>query len=176
MLLYYHKVYNMKPVDTQHWRRGEDSAFSAIAGLIVLGAFFSCSIISSAPSLWVGLLLAGGWLIGAVTLNWWYERQRGWVRKVFYVTRTAAEQIVDNVLNGKGLPFEKSSREHPWLINTYSRIYQLDGDGLVLKIVPYQERADKGVSIEIGRFDDTNRPLIQSLQEKIDDAFAPKGL
>jgi hypothetical protein len=75
-------------------------------------------------------------------------------------------QVLEKVLNEKGLPF--TSR---------GRTLSLTGNGLYVRVQPAPNRSiPPGTRIVIEPENDKTKPLITSLCQKIDEAFLPKGL
>ncbi len=75
-------------------------------------------------------------------------------------------QVLEKVLNEKGLPF-----------TVRGRTLSLTGNGLHVRVQPAPNRSiPPGTRIVIEPENDKTKPLITSLCQKIDEAFLPKGL
>jgi hypothetical protein len=102
-----------------------------------------------------------------------YRQKKGRLVKLFYVRREAAIEVIEGVLRQKGMPFRETKRPYKW--NTI-KVYHVNDD-LTVHLRSYRDKYNnRGVMVEVGPISKDNRPLIQSLQEKIDEAFLPQGL
>jgi hypothetical protein len=159
---------------TQHWRRsGAEVLVVAIISVFVAMPL-TCLLVSGIPSPSMAVLLLGvpGGLMFAIFASW-YQRSRNRLVKVFYVRHEASVRIVKNVLTQKGMPFKRVAPSITYLPS--GAIFALE-DNLTINVDSYYYQGIRGSMILLGPVTDDNWPLVQSLQEKIDDAFAPKGL
>jgi hypothetical protein len=158
---------------TTQWYRAEIYFFLVSAIILLTGAVVGGTFLLVRPPLPVLILTL---LIGVVVLAGLvgdYKQKKGRLVKLFYVRREAAIEVIEGVLHQKGVPFQEINRPFKW--NTI-KVYQLDND-LTVHLRSYHDRYNnRGVMVEVGPISKVNRPLVQSLQEKIDDAFAPRGL
>ena len=80
--------------------------------------------------------------------------------KGFLTEVKTAKRVVENVLNSKNLPYTQTNRG--FILDTIEiRIGYGGRQGTIIAIGPYQG---------------SNRPIVESLKKKIDEAFLPQGL
>jgi hypothetical protein len=158
---------------TQRWHQSESEVAAVTLLTLGVGGCLAVTILTDARS----ITLTAAFLVIAImvliALAVWYQRRKGLVMKVFYVKHQAAAQVVANVLQQKGMPFDRVNQ-----LTTFRPIvvFNLPHDHLAVSVREYRNKYVSGVRVEIGPVTKENRPLAQSLQEKIDDAFAPQGL
>jgi len=104
------------------------------------------------------------------------EKNENSVQKVVHVDTLAAAKIIENVLNAKKFPFEKDR-------NDKHLHFILLSEGVELILTPYDPRGRSrhwvkasASIIKIRAASPDSEPLVTSLQQKLDDAFTPKGL
>ena len=104
------------------------------------------------------------------------EKNENSVQKVVHVDTSAATQVIENVLNAKKFPFEKDR-------NGKHLHFILLSDGVEIVLTPYDPRGRSrhwgnasASIIKMRAASSDNMLLVVSLQEKLDDAFTPKGL
>jgi hypothetical protein len=157
----------------QHWQQAENEVLFVMLAYLIGGCCFIGTLLSGIRSwpLAVALLVAA--VMVFIALAVWHGQRKGLVTKVFYVKLQAAAQVVDNVLRQKGMPFDRVNQ-----LTTFRPIvvFNLPDDQLAIHVREYRNKYVKGVRVEIGAVTDENRTLVRSLQDKIDDAFTPKGL
>lgn len=99
---------------------------------------------------------------------------------MFLVRRHIAHEVIERVLQEKGMPYEKVNGR-----------FELEGNGLSIQIdeghigpspfwrivnrYPLFTTDEPGSRIKIHPISAKNTALIMALRHKIDDAFAPKG-
>ncbi len=153
--------------DTKPWHRGslEVLSTSFITAYLVTLLTFGCSIIVSTQdmSFWFGSIM----FVTIFAFTWFINQfKRQTFSKQFSVNRGVAWQIIVNILNEKGIPyFYKNDR------------FELEDSNLVIQL---EESLRPGLEhtcrIRIGPISTETLPLLNSLREKIDMAFIPKGL
>lgn len=156
------------PYITQ-WYRAEIYFFVVSAVIVLTIAPLGVSFWFVMPSFPLVILIMIISVVVLAALVADYKQKKRRLMKLFFVRREAAIEVVEGVLRQKGVPFREINRRYLW--NTI-RVYQLD-NGLTVNLRRYY---DRGVMVEVGPISKINRPLVQHLQEKIDDAFAPRGL
>jgi hypothetical protein len=167
-------IINMTPDPyTQRWYRSESEVAAVGLFALVAGGCLAVTILADARSI---PLTAAFLVIGVrifIALAAWYRQRKGLLMKVFYVKHQAAAQIVGGVLQQKGLPFDRVNQ-----LTTFRPVvvFNLPGDQIAVHVREYRNKYASGVRVEIGPVTKENRPLARSLQEKIDEAFAPQGL
>ena len=144
----------------QNWQNGRNEFLSA-TGVTALAIFV---VLTIAADFWVGL--AGGLAAIAVMDVAYKPFKRAAVYKFFLTTWPVAAQIVENVLQAKGLPCHRVADK-----------FTIANDLTILvKTGVYGKNGPRGVFVSIGPYNEDNAPLIHSLQKKLDAAFAPQGI
>jgi hypothetical protein len=163
--------------DTRLWEREENEAL-AIA--FVIGTFFAFPVAAFTPEYGI----CSGFLV-FLAITWavykLQKRRRFTVSKVFLVRRHVAHEIVERVLQEKGIPYQ----------NVHGR-FQLNDSHLSIQVdegyigpSPFWQVIQKrgmlttqqpGSRIKIHPLEAENTQIIIALRHKIDEAFAPRGL
>jgi hypothetical protein len=159
----------------QQWHRSEIAVWLAAITSLIIGVSLAGPIVQSVESpAWAVLLLAvpGGLVVGG--LGWWYQQSKNRLDKVFFVPHDMGVRIIGNVLRQKGLPFQRVGPTNNYAAGRV--VFVLEKDILVIHVSPYLHRGISGTAVSLGPITKGNRPLVQSLQGKIDNAFAPRGL
>jgi hypothetical protein len=159
----------------QHWHRAEITVGLVAGILFIIGLSLAEPIVQNIESPLLAVLLLGvpGGVVTA-GLVWWYQQSKNRLVKVFYVRHDLGVRIVGNVLTQKRLPFKRIAPTNP---RSAARVvFALEQDDLVIQVDLHLYRGTSGTAVRLGPVTKYNRPLVQSLQEKIDDAFLPQGL
>lgn len=94
--------------------------------------------------------------------------QRKAMEKTYQASLTDSVQVVQNILDEKGIPYRKSGSER-FLLNK-------DGVEITLKHMQRRFGGDPYTILRLIPHNADSWPLIFSLREKLDDAFRPRGL
>jgi len=145
---------------TNHWRTRETDMFlsSIILGLLAGGMAFWLSNFR----IFVGIIV---FLVAFFVV---YDRTRPYHKtmvKVFGASFVDARQIVQNILNEKGLPYSQLDNDQYWV----------EGE-VKIKLIPYQQRGLQGTAVSLTPQNPESQQIIFSLRQKLDEAFRPRGL
>jgi len=146
---------------TNHWRTRETDLFLAS---IVLG------LLAGGMAFWLfRFRLFLGIVVFLFVFLLVYDRTRPHHKtmvKIFFSSLDDARQVVQNVLDEKGLPYKMYGEDH-FLIE----------DEVEVKVSKF--RANGGVvgtAVSLKPQNSESQQLIFSLRQKLDDAFRPRGL
>lgn len=155
-------------MDTRPWQRGNIETLGisflvAYVGMFLAYLFVSISVSTSNTPVWpsmvgFGVIFAFSWFVN--------QPKRHTFSKQFLVNRGIAWQVVVNMLSEKGIPYSyKADR------------FELEGSNVVIQIESsgFNQFAS-ACRIRIGPISTETLPLLNSLREKIDQAFLPRGL
>jgi len=134
-------------------------------------------------ALWVGVVCAGlvaatlrlgflgGLLIFFVVFFLVFgmaSAQKKALQKMYHASIDDAVQVVQNVLEAKGLPYQKRG----------SYRFVLDENGIEISLVPSRAFSSREPTtiLKLIPLDPDSWHLIFNLREKLDDAFRPRGL
>ncbi len=143
--------------DNRKWNDGFNES-------IVASIFFAfltfCISAAISKSMWIGIFIGLAILILSFTV--FLKNHRESIYKFFLTDGETANQIVANVLEAKGIPYERD--KHHFYLNA-------------LTIIVGKARSNylTGAIVVIRPYKAIHYPLIKSLQGKIDEAFMPKG-
>ena len=146
--------------DYQQWTYGEDE-FWKMLGVAGFAILFALSV--ALNNVWAGII--GGLAVITLIYLAYKPFSRAAVYKFFLTTWPVAMQIVEDVLQAKGVPYKRIGEN-----------FTVDDITIRVKTGIYGKNGPKGIYIQIGPYQGKNVPLIQSLREKLDAAFAPRGL
>ncbi len=147
---------------TNYWRTRESDMFSAS---ITLG------LLAGAMAYWLSnFRLFVGVIVFLFVFFLVYDRTRPHHRtmaKIFQTSLTDSHQVVQNVLDEKGLPYKMYGSDR-FLIESEVEI----------KLSKFRAREGliEGTTISLTPKTPESQQLIFSLRQKLDDAFRPRGL
>ena len=158
------------------WRPAQDRLSDIGCGFSLFVSFMILLMARPFPLQMRLLLIVGANALIFVIVMSIREKNENSVQKVVYVDTIAATQVIENVLNAKKFPFEKDR-------NGKHLHFILLSEGVELILTPYDPRGRNrhwvkapASIIKIRAASPDNMLLVASLQEKLDDAFTPKGL
>ncbi len=152
-------------VNDKSWLLVRNVVFiNAFLGAILSGIFaYFLVAAAEAYAVWIWLAIVLAVFCGVYAYQW---RSRDQVMKMFYCSESDARTIVKNALQDKGLPYVQS--EAIEIANTDVKITVRYG-----RVSRY---SPAGTILSIGPMTDENALLVTSLQQKLDEAFRPRGL
>ena len=154
-------------MNNHNWQRATDNIYggSVVAYLLATALLFLLRLLP--PWQWLLLALVTYGAITLVARRLLAERQ-AIVQKSFGVDPTTAAAVVGNVLREKGLPF----RRHE---SGGSVCFELGGE-LSIYIQPLIARDRILASrLQLRPVTAATKPLVESLQAKLDEGFAPRA-
>lgn len=151
-------------MDTRPWQRGNIEALG-ISFLVAYAGMFVIDLFVSTPNTPAWLSMVG--FVAIFSFSWFVNQPKQHTfSKRFLVNRGIAWQVVVNMLSEKGIPYSyKADR------------FELEGSNVVIQIESsgFNQFAS-ACRIRIGPISTETLPLLNSLREKIDQAFLPRGL
>ena len=146
---------------TNHWRTRESDMFLAS---IVLG------LLAGGMAFWLfRFRVVLGLVVFFVVFFLVYDRTRAHHKtmvKMFYATLADAQQVVQNVLDEKGLPYKMIGDGHFFI-----------GDEVEIKVSKFRTNGGlEGTAVSLTPKNPESQQIIFSLRQKLDDAFRPRGL
>lgn len=136
--------------------------FGIFAGILISSAlgevFYSMEYFACPGSILLMLIFS----IAAYNV---YGSQRYTIRKFFLVETPAARHLVNSVLEAKNLPYQQTPKG-----------FQVDTVEIRIRSSVMGRGGPEGTTIVLGPYRGRDRLLIDSLKEKIDEAFSPRGV
>lgn len=133
------------------------------------------SFVTDEYSLFVTLPCAFSAVPMVAVLFWLSGRYKDMETKSFRATLPAAAQAIGQILDEKVIPYKGQYHEAQLTTPTYT-LLQLNQDNLTIKIIEHGIPPNMRVQVQIRPITVPNRPLVKSLQQKIDRALLPPGL
>lgn len=130
---------------------------ASILFMVVAGEYFGSFACIGGALLWG--------IITTATFHAFGSFNRTAVHKFFLVDDVVARTVVANVLSSKAWPFTQTDKG-----------FALDTVEIRINSGAIARGSLKGVYIALGPYRGNNQLLIDSLKEKIDEAFMPRGL
>ncbi|MCP4421926.1 MAG: hypothetical protein GY805_35380 [Chloroflexi bacterium] len=139
----------------------KDAAYVALAVAVSLVLLFRFWLRLSLP------ITAVFAIFGGLLLYEFYGRRRRTISRFFAISTPKAQKKVRKILQEKNIPFTLSKDR-----------FLLTDNNIVLRVTHFHttRSGKKGTFISLRPFGKASLPLLYSLQEKIDDAFADKAL
>jgi hypothetical protein len=163
---------NLQTITAPKWHRIDDSLGSVVSGSVLFWLLFCCITADITDSWYAGIVVVIPLIIILILVYRWFRHRSTWEYKLFFVPFVEATQIVANVLRSKGLPYhqvDSLSSGKPRVV------FDLEDSNLVIKVSGVQDGNQRIARVEMRPTTRDSRPLVHSLQEKIDDAFLPQG-
>jgi len=151
----------MKTPETNGWQRDEDNKSWLIS--VVIAATFVI-IFYRFMRLSPALLLLTFIVLTLIVYQFIGFRPRKLI-KFFPTTFSQAENLIMGMLDEKGLPYDVSHGR-----------YYLIGSNLRLEVENYRHKGLEGILVRFVPYDGTNMPMIISLSQRLDEAFAVKDV
>jgi hypothetical protein len=163
-------------MSSKTWRNSQDKAFEVWLVYSLLATFLILAVVYPIL-LWqrIAVLIITNVIIFFISLII-KRRNLATIEKIFFIPTYKSLQIIKNVLNAKQLPFStqrKNQSIHYCIENEEVEIilqpHRVSRKGLVTSA------EDVASKIKIRPTNIENQPLIQSLKQKLDEGFSPKG-
>jgi hypothetical protein len=106
---------------------------------------------------------------------WWSRKRRGVERKTFHMPLVTVVNGISDSFKEKGMPYQGRYDERQQRGPTHA-LFEVEGSDLRIKAYEQASRYGTFTVVEMEPVTDGNRPVVQSLQRKIDEAFRPRGL
>lgn len=148
----------MKPT----WRRQENNFITmAFFAALYLDMFVGMIFQFEQWYFYVGLFVVTFFTVFLAT-----ESQHDTFVKVFLETPWDAKQVVQKVLEAKGIPFKRVDGTR----------FLLEGNDVEIRVTAFKGREVQGTAVYIRPLSDSSTLLVGRLRDKIDEAFRPRAL